>query len=144
MRTKIAVASLGAAVVLTGALSIGVAAAAELAVTVSYTGKGKVDETHEILVFLFDHPMPTADSIPLAVQSIVKNGGTATFNLTAPDTVYVVMVHDEKANYDGRSGPPPQGTPIGSYSKAGKPIAIKTAANAKVKAIFDDTRRWGQ
>ena len=36
--------------------------AGDIVVTVTYTGKGKVDDTHEILVFLFDQPTPTADS----------------------------------------------------------------------------------
>ena len=41
----------------------------EVSVTVAYTGKGAVDDKHEILVFLFDHPTPTADSEPIATAS---------------------------------------------------------------------------
>jgi hypothetical protein len=119
-------------------------ASGDLAVTATYTGKGKVDESHEILVFLFDHPVPTAESVPLAVSPISSNGGTATFANLSAETVYVVMVYDEKANYDGRSGPPPQGHPIGTYSKAGKPVPVKIAPGTKVKATFDDSRRWAQ
>jgi hypothetical protein len=116
----------------------------DITVTATYKGKGVVDATHEILVFLFDHPDPTADSMPLAVQSITKNGGSATFKgmMTAP--MYIVMVYDEKANYDGQSGPPPEGHPIGSYGKAGKSIAVTPGANVKVAAVFDDSQRWGQ
>ena len=117
-------------------------AAGDLTVTVTYTGKGKVDDTHEILVFLFDHPNPTADSMPLAVSPVTRSGGTATFTNVSADTVYVVMVYDEKANYDGRSGPPPQGHPIGTYTKAGKPVPVKLAPGTKVRATFDDSRRW--
>ena len=45
---------------------------------------------------------------------ITKNGDTATFKNVAAETVYVTVVYDEKSNYDGRSGLPPAGTPIGS------------------------------
>jgi hypothetical protein len=116
----------------------------DVTVTASFTGTAKVDETHEILVFLFDHPVPTADSIPLAVQAVQKNGGTVTFKDVSASPVYVVLVYDEKANYDGRSGPPPRGTPIGTYQKGGKPLPVTPGPNVKVSASFDDSRRWGQ
>ena len=38
--------------------------AGELTVSATYKGKGVVDDTHEISVFLFDHPNPTAESTP--------------------------------------------------------------------------------
>lgn len=117
-------------------------AAGDVAVTATYKGKGTVNQSHEILVFLFDHPVQTAQSMPLAVSAITKNGGTATFTNVSAGTVYVVMVYDEKANYDGQSGPPPQGHPIGTYSKAGKPVPVKPGAEVKVTATFDDSRRW--
>ena len=111
----------------------------DVTVTASYKGKGTVDEKHDILVFLFDHPSPRAESTPLGVRSITKNGQTVTFTNVTADPVYVVMVYDEKANYDGNS-PPPTGAPIGSYSKDGKPVAVKPGS--KVVATFDDTNRW--
>lgn len=129
-------------IALSGGTTGALLAAGDLTVTATYTGKGKVDDTHEILVFLFDHPTPTADSEPLGVSAVTRSGGTATFANVSADTVYVVMVYDEKANYDGRSGPPPQGHPIGTYSKAGKPVPVKVAPGTKVKATFDDSRRW--
>ena len=116
--------------------------AGDVTVTASYKGQGTVDPKHAILVFLFDHPTPTASSEPLALQVITKNGDTATFKDVAAETVYVTVVYDEKSNYDGRSGPPPAGTPIGSYTKAGKPVPIKPGADAKVTVAFDDSRRW--
>jgi hypothetical protein len=130
------------ALLVTCAATVAAQSAANLTVIVSYNGKGKVDETHEILVFLFDHPVPTADSNPLAVQSVQKSGGTATFTSISSSPVYVVMVYDEKADYDGRSGPPPAGTPIGTYSKAGKPVPVTPGANVKVVVSFDDSKRW--
>jgi hypothetical protein len=116
----------------------------DITVTASYKGKGTVDDTHEILVFLFDHPSPTAESEPLDMQVITKNGGSATFKNVALPSVYVTLVYDEKANYDGRSGPPPAGTPIGSFTKAGKPVAVKPGPGVKVTATFDDSKRFGK
>jgi hypothetical protein len=116
--------------------------AGDLIVTASYKGKGTVDAKHAILVFLFDHATPTAASEPLAMQVITKNGDTATFKDVAADSVYVTVVYDEKSDYDGRSGPPPAGTPIGSYTKAGKSVPVKPGPDAKVTVAFDDSRRW--
>ncbi len=114
----------------------------ELTVTATYKGKGVVDATHEISVFLFDHPNPTAESQPMGMQTITKNGGVTTFKGLGTTPIYVVLVYDEKANYDGQSGPPPVGTPWDTYGKAGKPIAVTPAANAKVEATFDDSKRF--
>jgi len=127
-----------------GAVIPVMARAGDITVTVSYTGKGKVDDTHEILVFLFDHPTPTAESMPLAMQVITKSGGTATFKNVTQDVVYITLVYDENANYDGRSGPPPAGAPISAYAKDGKPVPVKPGPDVKLKASFDDSRRWGQ
>ena len=115
--------------------------AGDVVVTVTYAGKGKVDDTHEILVFLFDQPTPTEGSIPLAVQTTTKSGGTVTFKDVAINPVYVVMVYDEQANYAG-DAPPPPGAPIGSYQKDGKPIAVTPGPDAKIKVSFDDSIRW--
>jgi hypothetical protein len=117
---------------------------ADLAVTVSYKGKGTVDPQHEILVFLFTNPTITAESEPIGMQPITKNGGTATFKAVAPETVYVVMVYDEQSNYDGTSGPPPAGAPIGNYAKDGKLIPVNPAKTPAIKATFDDSHRWGK
>lgn len=116
--------------------------AGDVSVTASYKGKGPVDPKHAILVFLFDHPTPTAASEPLGLQVITKNGETVTFKNVATDPVYVTVVYDEKSTYDGKSGPPPAGTPIGSYAKAGKPVPVKPGPDAKVSVAFDDSRRW--
>jgi hypothetical protein len=140
---KLLVASI-ALVGLTAAASLPVAAirAGDVSVTATYTGKGKVDDTHEILIFLFDHPTPTAGSEPLGVQVLTKSGGTVVFKDVAQDPVYITLVYDEAANYDGRSGPPPAGAPIGSYMKGGKPIPVKPGPEGKVKVSFDDSVRW--
>ena len=115
---------------------------ADLTVTVSYTGKGPVNDKNDVLVFLFDQPEPTANSRPLALQTVTKNGGIATFKGVTAATVYVVAVYDEKANYDGKSGPPPTGAPIATYSKAGKPVPVNAAKTPKVAFKFGDEKRW--
>jgi hypothetical protein len=115
--------------------------AGDVSVTVTYTGKGKVDDTHEILVFLFDHPTPSVGSVPMEVQVTTKSGGTVTFKNVATTPVYITVAYDEAANYDG-TAPPPTGTPIGSYQKEGKTIPVTPGPTAKIKLSFDDSVRW--
>jgi uncharacterized protein (DUF2141 family) len=117
-------------------------AAGDVAVTVTYKGKGKVDATHEVWVFLFETPDLGDSARPIANQTVTKNGGTATFTKVAVEPVYIAVVYDEKGDYDGNLGPPPAGSPIGIYSTDGKTLApVKPGAGAKVKLTFDDTRR---
>ncbi len=117
--------------------------AGELTVSATYKGKGVVDDTHEISVFLFDHPNPTEESRPMMMQVITKNGAATTFKGLGATPVYVVTVYDEKAIYDGNAGPPPTGTPWATYGQGGKPIAVTPAAGVKVSVVFDDSRRFG-
>src|SRR5262245_41215056 len=120
------------------------ALAADLAVTVTYTGKAAVDAKHDILVFLFADANITEASIPLTVQSIPKSGGTATFKNVTQDPVYVVMVFNEQANYTGQDGPPPPGLPWAIHGKGGKPIPVSAATTPQIKTTFDDSQRWGK
>jgi hypothetical protein len=115
--------------------------AGDVSVTVTYTGKGKVDDTHEILVFLFDAPNPGEGRIPLALQTTTKSGGTVVFKDVAVSPVYIMIVYDEKANYAG-DAPPPAGAPITSYQKDGKPVPVTPGPAAKIKISFDDSVRW--
>ena len=117
-------------------------AATDVRATVTYTGKGPVDAGHNIIVFAFAEPNVTAASRPLDTQYASKNGGTVTFkNVTSP--IYLFAAYDEKGNYDGRSGPPPAGTPVATYRKAAKgaPAAL-TGGAAAVKFSFDGSERW--
>ena len=134
-----------AAVALAAGLSAAPALrAGDLTVTASYTGKGAVDDTHEIWVFLFDSPQVTAASQPITSMTIKKSGGSVTFKNVAQDTVYVMLAYDVKGDYDGTAGPPPPGSPIGSYSTDGKvPSPVKPGPGATVKATFDGSRRMG-
>ena len=60
-------------------------------VTVKYTGKGPVDETHRVWLWLFDTPDIGPGSMPIAELSIGKNGDTATF-ASCGSTVSTLMV----------------------------------------------------
>jgi hypothetical protein len=122
-------------------------ATTDLAVTVSYSGKGVVDTAHAIVVFAFSEPNPGPQSRPLGAGPAVatKNGQTVTLKgITAP-SVYIVAVYNEKTPYDGLSGPPAAGTPVGVYSKDGKaPTLVAPGSKTAVKMSFNDAKRFGQ
>ena len=142
MRKLLAVCVAVAGLTASGTAAVIPVRVGEVAVPATYKGKGPVDEKHAILVVLFDYPNPNAERPPLTVQAITKNGGTATFKAVTANPVYVTLVYDEKSNYDGRTGPPPLGTPIGSYAKAGKPVPVVPGPDARITVGFDDTVRW--
>jgi hypothetical protein len=143
MRARVSLLGLLAgAVLLLDSSPIVASQAGELTVTATYKGKGAVDDTHEISVFLFDHPNPTGQSQPMGMQVINKNGGSTTFKGLSATPVYVIVVYDEKAIYDPTAGPPPTGTPWAAYGKAGKPVLVTPAAGAKAAVVFDDSQRF--
>ena len=112
----------------------------DVTATVTYSGKGKVDDTHEIWVFLFETPKIDASSQPIAVESITKSGGTATFKGIMPERVYMAVTYDEKGDYDGKG--PPFGLPTRMYSKDGKTNdPITPGPKGHVKLTFDDSSR---
>ena len=153
MRGRMAAAALLAATLCVPAMAMAQAtpatgkpaavAANDLTVAVTYKGKGTVDATKDILVFVFDHPNPTGESEPLGMKAVAKNGGTATFANLPPNTpLYVFAVYDQEGTYTGTEGEPPAGTPVAPYTTTpkGEPAAVK--AGAKIKMTFDDSRLW--
>jgi len=124
------------------------AAQHDLAVTVTYTGKGKVDAQHNLIVFLFPDPnFMTGNVEPVATRTIDKSGGEVTFQGVMQKAVYVCAVYNEKANYDGRTGPPPTGTPIGVYKKTASstgPSPVTPGDKVSVHMTFNDAKRFGQ
>ena len=121
--------------------------AKDVAVTVTYTGKGVVDATHSILLFLFTDPNISSESQPIGPpETITKNGGTATFKNVGATTVYVVALYNEKPGYTGQGGPPPVGTPMAVYAKDAKSPALAVTPGPKtaIKISFDGTKRFGQ
>ena len=123
------------------------AATNDVAVTINYTGKGVVDATHSVVVFLFAEPNVVPTSRPIAGPQIVqKNGATVTFKDVATKPVYVFAVYNDKGGYDGRGGPPPVGTPVGQYARSATapPTPVTPGAKTAVKLSFSDAKRWGQ
>jgi hypothetical protein len=114
-----------------------------VSVAVTYAGKGAVDATREIWVFLFDTPAIGQGVRPLSVTTIKKSGETATFRNVTQDPVYVAVAYDDKGAYDGNLAPPPPGMPIAYYIVDGKPTAspIKTTGGATIKLTFSDRTR---
>jgi hypothetical protein len=110
-------------------------------VTVSYAGKGKVDASHKIWVWLFDNPNIGAGSVPIDQMSLDKNDAEAVFEGVAPTQVYVAVAFDEQGVMTG-DGPPPTGTPIGILGgQNGPPTGVTPGDKGAVKITFDDSFR---
>ena len=139
--------SLLVAPVVNGAAAKGAAAErpGELNLTITYKGKGDVDDTHEIFVWVFDNPNIGAGSQPIASGVVKKNGGDVRFADLAVTPVYIAVAYDEKGDYDGTQGPPPPGTPVAVYSTDGQgtPAPIEVKETAQVSMTFDDSQRMG-
>src|SRR5688572_2990195 len=71
-------------------------AATDLAVTVTYKGKGTVDASHQLIAWLFADPAITSGSRPIATTSSAKNGDTLTFKDVPATPVYVFVAFDQK------------------------------------------------
>ena len=117
----------------------------DLAVTLTYKGKGTVDANHQLIAWLFTDASVTSSSRPIATVSTAKNGDTLTFTGVPATPVYVFVAFDRIGGYDGRSGPPPAGIPTAFYTKAvkGAPTAVK-AGGPQVKIVFDDSQPWNK
>lgn len=118
------------------------AAATDLAVTVTYKGKGTVDAQHLVIAWLFTDPAITSNSRPVATMTTAKNGDTLTFKNVPATPVYVFVAFDRQGGYDGRNGAPPPGTPTALYSTKGAPAPVK--AGGAVKVTFDDSQPWNK
>jgi hypothetical protein len=110
-------------------------------VTVHYKGKGTVDASHKLWVWVFDTPNIGAGSMPLDQISLDKNDAEAVFEGVAAEKVWVAVAYDESGAMMG-DGPPPSGTPIGILSgKDGAPRAVASGAKDAVTVTFDDSQR---
>jgi hypothetical protein len=110
-----------------------------LKVTVNYTGKGSVDEKHQLFVWLFDTPNITTESMPIASNALTANNGTVDFG-SLPEKVYIAAAYDEKGGYDGTTAPP-SGTPVTVYGGQTSATAVATGDTAAVTVAFDDSER---
>jgi hypothetical protein len=113
---------------------------ADVKVTVKYTGKGTVDASHRIWIWLFDTPEIGPGAMPIAEMSIEKNGATATFGSVAAGKVWVALAYDEKGGFGGMA-PPPSGSPVALYMADGKPAWVTPGPDAAITVTFDDTGR---
>jgi hypothetical protein len=118
-------------------------AAATDSVTVKYSGKGKVDATHQLWVWLFEDPNIGPGSMPIAEEAIDENGGTATFTNVPLKQVYVAVAYDEAGGFGGNA-PPPPGSPIAIYGAKGpddKAQPVTPGAKTSVTVTFDEKQR---
>jgi len=61
--------------------------------------------------------------------------------------VYVFAIYDEAGTgYNAQNGPPPNGTPVGMYMKAGTTVATPVTPGSKtpIKFSFSGAKKWGQ
>jgi len=128
-------ASLTAAPLATGA------AAGTVRVTVHYKGKGTVDASHKLWVWVFDTPNIGPGAIPVGQVALDKNDLEAVFNDVAADKVWVAGAYDESGSMTG-DAPPPSGTPIGILAGSdGAPAAVVSGPKAVAMLTFDDSQR---
>lgn len=116
-------------------------AAGTVKVTVTYKGKGTVDSSHRVWVWLFASPDIGPGSMPIAETSIDANGATATFDGIADERVWIAAAYDEKGTMSG-SAPPPPGTPVGLYvGSDGAPRSVVPGDSTVAVFSFDDSFR---
>jgi hypothetical protein len=117
--------------------------ASKLQVRLNYTGSGTVDEKHKIYVVLWDSPdFVKGQVMPVELKPASSKDGTVTFPDVKKVPAYVSAAFDPKGEWDGQSGPPPEGTSLGLYSRTpGKPepVDIKAGKTAAIELSFDDS-----
>lgn len=137
--TVTAAGMLGAATRLYAA-PLGDAAAGAVNVTVNYKGKGTVDASHRVWVYLFDTPNIGPGAMPIAIDSVQKNGAVATFDV-AGERVWIAVAYDESGTMTSEA-PPASGSPIAIYgSTPTAPEPVAPGAKASVTITFDDSQR---
>jgi len=115
--------------------------AGSVKITINYKGKGTVDASHQIWVWLFDNPNIGPGSTPIDQMALAKNGGEVEFQGVAPSEVYIAVAFDEKGVMAG-DGPPPTGTPIGILAGAnGQPTGVAPGEKGIAVVTFDDSLR---
>ncbi len=70
-------------------------------VTVHYKGKGKVDASHKLWVWVFDTPNIGPGSMPLDQVALDKNDIEAVFEGVAADKVWIAVAYDESGGMMG-------------------------------------------
>ena len=115
-------------------------AAGSVKVTVDYKGKGTIDGSHRVWVWLFDTPEIGPNAMPIAETSVEKNGEVAVFEVGS-ERVWIAVAYDEKGVMTGNA-PPAPGSPVGIFSSSmGAPEAVMAGAKGAVVLTFDDSIR---
>ena len=116
-------------------------AAGTVKVTLNYKGKGTVDGSHRIWVWLFTTPDIGPGAMPIAELTVDKNGGVISFDGISAERVWIAAAFDEQGVMSGNA-PPPSGTPIGVYIGAdGVPKGVEPGDKAAAVLTFDDSFR---
>jgi len=114
-------------------------AAGVVKVTVKYTGKGDVDSSHRLWVWIFDSPNIGPGSMPIGEASVDTNGGVAVFDGIGASQVWIAVAYDVHGGFAGMA-PPPSGSPASTYGMAsGAPAPVTPGENGAVTLAFDDT-----
>lgn len=117
------------------------AAAGTVKVTVHYKGKGTVDASHKLWVWVFDTPNIGPGAMPVGQVALDKNGVDAVFTDVAADKVWIAAAYDEGGGMTG-DAPPPPGTPIGILAGSdGAPVAVISGPKGTAVLTFDDSQR---
>ena len=116
------------------------ASASSVKVTVTYNGKGTVDGSHQLWIWLFATPDIGPGAIPIAEMSLDKNGATATFASVSADKVWIAVAFDEGGGFGG-SAPPPSKSPVALHMDASGPVGVAPGPKAAVTITFDDSQR---
>lgn len=116
------------------------AGAGVVKVTIHYTGKGTVDPSHKLWVWIFDNPNIGPGAMPIDQASIDKNDTEVVFEGVAAGTVWIAAAFDEHGVMMG-DGPPPTGSPIGVLMADGQPSGVTPGEKGVATLTFDDTMR---
>jgi hypothetical protein len=108
-----------------------------LKVKVTYNGKGEVNSTHGIHLYLFDTPDFTQGIMvmPVSMNSAWENGRVMTFSGLRAEKVYLTASYGDH----DPMGPPPSGAPVGLYGQTeAKPIILDKDL-VEIEFTFDDS-----
>ena len=123
------------------AAAASVRAAGTVKVTLNYKGKGTVDGSHRVWVWLFATPDIGPNAMPIAELSVDRNGGVVSFDGISAERVWIAAAFDEQGVMSGNA-PPPSGTPVGVYvGSDGAPKGVAPGDAATALLTFDDSFR---
>jgi hypothetical protein len=116
-------------------------AAGSVKVTINYKGKGTVDGSHRVWVWLFASPDIGPNAMPIAELWVDNNGGVVTFDGLTAGRVWIAAAFDEQGTMTGNA-PPPSGSPVGLYvGSDGAPRGVVPGDSTAAVLTFDDSQR---